>query len=180
MYKEEGQPMLRYLVVFMFAALAQNSCANAATYLWSWNDQAHPGEIVSGSIDLVEGINDPNTVNFQISHALDPSALGGNWIYITPLSSPAFEVVNGEVKSAGALFQKTLADGYVLTTFFGTTSSLLTKNEGQWGTPVFTLQSSPSTNAVPEPASWMMMIAGLLAVGAALRSRRRRVIGKPA
>ena len=44
------------------------------------------------------------------------------------------------------------------------------------GVPPFSLLDGVSGNAVPEPASWALMLGGLGLVGGALRSRRRSVV----
>ena len=44
------------------------------------------------------------------------------------------------------------------------------------GRPPFSLLDGVSTAAVPEPASWALMIGGLGLVGGALRTRRRNVV----
>ncbi len=61
-----------------------------------------------------------------------------------------------------------------LTFTAGSSSELLTFFASGTGAPPFALLADVSISAVPEPATWAMMILGFGAVGGAMRAARRR------
>lgn len=59
---------------------------------------------------------------------------------------------------------------------FVTTDTRYRLNAGGLSTGFVTASASPATGAVPEPATWAMMIGGFAAIGVAARRRRRTTV----
>lgn len=103
--------------------------------------------------------DDPTLVNLVFTYTgADFRASGG-----------PFAPFNFNGLSARSTFGGTIADAFF---------TLTTKNNpdgapGGSGTPVFTLGSVTVPNAIPEPATWAMMLGGFGLAGAAMRRRAR-------
>ncbi len=69
-----------------------------------------------------------------------------------------------------------LTDSAVLTRILDAGSYLLTITGHSYGDAQYGGNTSFTTAAVPEPASWMMMLGGFGLMGAALRSRKKTLI----
>ncbi len=88
-----------------------------------------------------------------------------------------------DFRTSGGPFASFNFDGLSARSTFGNTKAdamftLTTKNNpdgtpGGSGTPVFTLGQVSVPNAIPEPATWAMMIGGFGMAGAAMRRRAR-------
>jgi hypothetical protein len=154
------------------------TCGSAATFSWAWNDDLHAGEFVSGTIDLVEGVNDPNSVNVQVLHAMDPALFGGTWIYQGTFFLPAFEVTNGAVTKADGFFTHVTPYGDVNSMYLTKLGGFVASSQSPYGPGA--LQSGSNTTfsapgidtGVPEPTTWALMIAGFGLIGWGARLRR--------
>ena len=95
------------------AVVAAPLGARALDFDWYFSDSS-TGEITSGTVKgLVEGFN-PGGAG-EIVEVVDTPltlALGGDWIFDSSYASPfAFNVVDGEIVAADALYQRTTSDG---------------------------------------------------------------------
>ena len=79
---------------------------------FDWYFSSIPGGITRGTIKgLVEGYNSGGAVIVEVVDSPLSLALGGNWTFDSPYSSPfAFNVLNGEVVAADALYRRTTSD----------------------------------------------------------------------
>lgn len=94
-----------------------------------------------------------------------------------------FTYTGPDFRTSGGPFAPFNFDGLGARSTFGNTRAdamftLTTKNNpdgqpGGTGTPIFTLGQVSVPNAIPEPASWAMMIGGFAMAGAAMRRRAR-------
>jgi len=172
---------MKLLKIIAASLLVHCACASAATLSWSWNDDLHPGEIVSGTIDLVEGVNDPNSVNVQVLHALDPALFGGTWMYQGSFFLPAFEVSSGIVTQANGIFTHVTPYGDVNGMYLNLTGgSYVASSQSPYGPGGVQVNWSGTSfsaisesSAVPEPASWAMMVMGFGLAGRVLRKRQK-------
>ena len=106
-------------------------------------------------------------------NATYPGAAGGSDQYLFATGVPVtefgigFDYVNG---LSGNIFNGVFNNIAQLGEYYGNTGTGL---DAQLGPQNFTLTQVVTTPAVPEPATWMMMILGLAGVGGVIRSRRR-------
>ena len=106
-------------------------------------------------------------------NATYPGAAGGSDQYLFATGVPVtefgigFDYVNG---LSGNIFNGVFNNVAQLGEYYGNTGTGL---DAQLGPQNFTLTQVVTTPAVPEPATWMMMILGLAGVGGVIRSRRR-------
>ena len=153
----------------------------------------HPN--ASLPVDIVH-IDAPGTFNAHVSFAsalTNDLELLGSQDFHFDVYDPGGHMIggdNGFVKFfvdfnipaglTGFSFQYTIPDFFVSTTDWldrGETDSLYTGTDSRFeltsnsALPAFTFDVS-KVNAVPEPASWALMIAGFGAVGATMRRRR--------
>ena len=175
--------MIKSVQIGFAAALL--SCAVAApasaavTFNWEFTDQSHPGQIVTGTISgLVEGFNPASKVTPIVTNAIVDALEGGNWASYMDGTQFGFTVKNGAVTYANAFYLR----GNTQFLTFGSapaTGTSVPSLEGREGSQSnrsqpnrFSLATTPAS-AVPEPASWAMMISGIGMAGMALRQRRR-------
>jgi hypothetical protein len=88
---------------------------------FDWYFSSNPGEITRGTIKgLVEGYNSGGAVIVEVVDSPLSLALGGDWVFHSSISSPfAFNVLNGEVVAADALYRRTMIDGFYQSVSFG-------------------------------------------------------------
>lgn len=186
------------------SALAMSSAANAAVYLfsvtgngqtWSWYMDLDPSTAYAGNVPPAETFSvDPVTDGgyFIVTDVQgDAGSLpgfydnrvanvafyleGGLQLITPPYASPSVQL---------DFYGDKLFDGDLYSPLFlptdgsrGSTSSPWTLIDGNDVEYTFTIEDCgcDPVAAVPEPATWGMMIAGFGIMGAALRSRRLRV-----
>lgn len=104
----------------MGAVLAAPLGARALDFDWYFSD-TNAGEITRGTIKgLVEGYNPGGAVIVEVVDSPLTLALGGDWVFDRSVSYPfAFNVVNGEVVAADALYRRTTSDGFSQYVGFG-------------------------------------------------------------
>jgi hypothetical protein len=93
---------------------------------------------------------------------------GGRFFPATPL----FATVNGETFNLGA--EINAGQFFGLISSGPTIDSVLLFGHGDGGTDIDLLDVIQSSAAVPEPASWALMLLGLGGLGAVIRGSRRR------
>jgi len=99
------------------------------------------------------------------------------------IANLVFTYVGPDFRNEGGPFAPFDFNGFGARSTFGSTTldamfTLTTKNNpdnrpGGSGTPIFTLGSVSVPNAIPEPATWAMMIGGFGLIGMASRRRSR-------
>ncbi|HZZ32831.1 MAG TPA: PEPxxWA-CTERM sorting domain-containing protein [Phenylobacterium sp.] len=160
-------------------ALASAGSAQALTFFWSFADDVS-GHIVDGTISgLEEGVNALSAVTIDVLQADDPLALGGGWapdtVYGYNNPSTGFTVTDGQITFAHGVFDKSVDQGLDFL-FFGSNPGITTYypqlaghsvNETDMGVP-------EHFQAIPEPSTWALLIAGFGLAGASLRMARRR------
>lgn len=122
------------------------------------------GANITRSVELVS--SDPVTPGFND----DPNEVNLVFTYTGPDfrdEGGPFAPFNFNGLGARSVFGNTIADAF----FTLTTKNNPDGQPGGTGTPVFTLGQVSVPNAVPEPASWAMMIGGFVMAGAAMRRR---------
>lgn len=126
-------------------------------------DVAATAELVTAApVTFPGSVDDPSLVNLVFTY-----------------NGPDFHTSGGPYASLdfSGLSARSIYGGQGADTFFGST----VKNNpdgvpGGSGTPIYDVGfiTVPAAAAVPEPATWAMMIFGLGAIGSALRNTRRR------
>jgi len=142
--------------IFAFGDLTVSDTANA-------NGTFDITNITGSVIDDRSGTPTVDAISFEIPNFNDPNptvAFGFSYDDVMPLN------ING------VLFQGASADIYNLWSTGGSTGELYTYGDG--ALPAFDAHGTLSVGAVPEPASWAMMLMGFGALGGALRIRRRK------
>lgn len=163
--------------------------ASAATFLFSYSGaSAENSAMAVGSFDVADDAINANTLSLGTlkNFTMTVSGAGkGNGtfgassftslLFYTPSALDLSKDLVGQTLANGTIFGST---GGIFGLFsiapnspISTTNFTLRANNG-FG-PKMTLTSLIATTAVPEPASWAMMILGLGMVGFALRRTRR-------
>ncbi len=128
-----------------------------------------------GQAIVVDGDDGPVTAFlFTILGAEGTAQLDGNPITVTGIN-PTSGALNQILSFGGdsQLLETVLTfSGSPTSVFFG-----LDADSGQYfaGNPNFTAAGTFNVTAVPEPATWGMMLLGFAAVGATLRRRQRAI-----
>jgi hypothetical protein len=144
--------------IFAFGSFSVDDTPNA---LGTYNITGVTGTVIDAGpaspiVDQIQGIiGDPNTP--------DP-VINFGFIYdnVTPLNTN------------GVLFSGMSNAIYNLWSNGGTSGELYTY--GLSGVPAFDAHGTLSVGSVPEPSTWAIMLMGFGALGAALRSGRRRLV----
>ena len=118
---------------------------------------------------------------FSLSDSAGGSRLGVRPAYASGMGSGTYSGARNLL--AGPTFDLfTGADGLLRIEFSDQYDDIRNGVDGHWrsGTITLTYAPVPPTSAVPEPATWAMMIAGFGLAGGALRTRRsRRTVAYP-
>jgi hypothetical protein len=180
---------------FPLLMLAASGGAHAASFPFSFDPDYGVGSVsgVSSKVEgFVENAAEGDNFNFNltatITAAADPLSLGSgyNLLYLNG-GEPAFRIQGGKVVFASAIFTRTSGDysetlalytSEPYTNLFRTNG---TDYSGQFAeaSPQFgdLVASAPS---VPEPGTWVMLLAGFSLIGAALRYRRQAALASSA
>jgi hypothetical protein len=93
-----------------------------------------------------------------------------NWAAVDAVFNP-FKASNGNSMNSGSVFSRTISGAVSGNLFF--VSAALVNPDGH--ADYVKLKSLTETPAIPEPATWAMMIAGIGAVGVSMRRRKTAV-----
>jgi hypothetical protein len=174
--------MIRLLILALCAGLSTPSFAATFSNNWSFVDSA-TGQTVGG---IISGLTDGNDLTaegliitvtqspyatFLGSYELDFGAATGD------LSIPdTYSASNGVVTFANFLYANEMGEFLQFGTHPGAGSrypQLNSYNTGEWAYNQQTgIQFSAISTAVPEPASWALMIGGFCLIGTTMRGRR--------
>jgi hypothetical protein len=122
---------------------------NITAFTPSWLSEAavsFTGSNVSGDgVNLTPGFDDDNSGTMSYADSADLVALGLDF-------------------TVGA-------DGILRLEYFETFNDTTVSPDSRWNSGTLTFTYTPAATAVPEPASWAMMISGFGLVGGAMRRR---------
>jgi hypothetical protein len=149
--------------------------AQAATYLWTFTSDAENGSgtlyttggaATSGGGTVSGAFNDVLTLVANPNGTAQATSADGQWWYdnVVPPDTNGFLFTGASLGAAG--FYNLWSNGSGL----GPTSGTLGIGPGQLAQIGGTL----TLTAVPEPATWAMMLIGLGFAGAAIRNSRRK------
>jgi PEP-CTERM motif len=188
----------RSAVAALVIGLASPSLAATITYTLSGNAAATIGNVAQSGPFVATGIGDTANVGFPFGGGVPTVPLSsftiafGSTVYTA--TNPIRFFVNNNIGVAGfndtttqdvldfsssvfLIYNNISSAGPIAAT--GAFTSVLATTAGPltWkgGTPggILTFRAVVSNNAVPEPATWTMMIAGFGIAGMALRRRQR-------
>jgi hypothetical protein len=118
---------------------------------------------------LVEGDNDGSQVVLTLVESPFAQTLGDYPFLFAgdPGNQPAFTVKNGSISFAFAAFERD-----TIRVFLGTPDTWLNEIfDSATGDSLFSTEPLNFTAAVPEPASWAMLVIGFALVGGVMRRR---------
>jgi hypothetical protein len=147
--------------------------------VWVGNPSNPP---LLGSVGVLGGTSPFTPLKWSFSAPLDAITfnfgdLGGD--DDSPVLIEAFSSAGVLLGSATTNYEAGLATGKSLSLNFGGMSYFITSSSSanlNFNSLVWDIGSvTPASGAVPEPASWMMLIAGFALVGAGMRGRRATV-----
>lgn len=127
-----------------------------------------PGATIRNGMDFFMGDTTGAAGPTAVSGTTDLSLMGVPVISASSGASSFAFLFNGYTNFTGTAFTfDTIQSNFTITSIDA--GSILPDFIG-----LRTIAVNPYTAAVPEPATWALMIAGFAAIGGALRSRRRR------
>lgn len=122
---------------------------------------------------LVEGDNDGSQVSLTLLESPFSQTLGTYGFLFSgePGIQPAFTVTNGNISFAFAAFERD-----TIRVYLGTPNTWLNEIfDSGTGDSLFSTEPPTFSAAVPEPATWAMLVIGFGLVGSVMRSRRIRL-----
>ena len=168
-------------------ALFASAPASAAQYLFNFSGTGFFGGTLNGSGTLTT--NDVSFVNALNGYTAQTiTGISGifNGSAITGLSPGTFGA-NNLFYLTGPFFVD--GNGLAFTTAAGVSANLFVTNDTSYRvntqgagllTGLVTASASPVAAAVPEPATWAMMLLGFLGIGLAMRRRRPALVRQAA
>lgn len=172
---------MNYTALLLFTAFSASAPAAALTLNWSFVpaiDSSGSFAAIKGTVSgLAEGNNSGDLIQAFITASPFADALGGAYDYqYSPGAGLAFVVTGGIVTYADAVFAHDGIRLYLADTAgagkAGLTARLDGPSLGEYAISDAAPRFTPlAAGSVPEPANWVLLIAGFGLTGAALRRR---------